>query len=219
MNRDQRAGLESILKYLVDLYGINVNAQVNAHRECTGKQSCLINDFKTSALVGHTDVGYTSCPGENVISELPEIRAMLAKNPPSSLVLNPTKPQIQIASNSTTTKSTTLTSRVNTPSLIGPKIRILLSYQGTGATFSSAIGPRLDIATKNATGALKTLKVRAIGNRVSLTIGRKRVLAESVRLSSSVVRVNSWNRKPTWDTSNTYNDNLFRGTIEVRAQS
>ncbi|HRI35584.1 MAG TPA: SpoIID/LytB domain-containing protein [bacterium] len=53
-----------------------------------------------------------------------------------------------------------------------------------------------------------------------MRVGKKLVrIPEGLRFSASVVRIDSWSRVPAWDTSGTYNDNLFRGTVELRMEN
>lgn len=52
-----------------------------------------------------------------------------------------------------------------------------------------------------------------------MRVGKKLVrIPEGLRFSASAVRIDSWERIPSWDKSRTYNDNLFRGTIELRLE-
>lgn len=74
VNRDQEAGLKSIIKQLSLKYGIDLSKNSPSHKECKGTDTCLFNDSNTPNLVGHRDVGYTTCPGKNLYSLLPEIR-------------------------------------------------------------------------------------------------------------------------------------------------
>ena len=70
------------------------------------------------------------------------------------------------------------------------------------------------------------LKIEAAaGGNLNLVLSEKKIgtlvkkktvkLGKSAFFESDVLRVKSWDRKPSWDKSGTMNDNLFRGKIEV----
>lgn len=52
-------------------------------------------------------------------------------------------------------------------------------------------------------------------DKVALVLGNKRYPFIDVSYSGSLIQITNWNRKPAWDTSGTYNDNIFRGKISV----
>ncbi len=40
------------------------------HKACKVDQECITTDALTSGIVGHRDVGFTSCPGKNLYTVL-----------------------------------------------------------------------------------------------------------------------------------------------------
>lgn len=57
-----------------------------------------------------------------------------------------------------------------------------------------------------------------MGNKVETTMGGRKYKTDIISLSATTVRVNNWIRIPTWDKEKQYNDNEFRGKIEVRIE-
>ncbi|EKD30056.1 MAG: hypothetical protein ACD_78C00169G0001 [uncultured bacterium (gcode 4)] len=122
-------------------------------------------------------------------------------------------------------QSVKVASATNTPSPTQtlakwPTIRIRLSY--TGSTIRLKSGdttlPRLSLGTKLSGTLRKNLELpfEAYGSdKVALVIGGKKYPFEKVALSAKLVAIPNWNRKPAWDTSGMYNDNIFRGKITV----
>ena len=51
-----------------------------------------------------------------------------------------------------------------------------------------------------------------------LTLDGKRYPGRVIGLSGDLVRVNNWDRKPSWDKTGTMNDNVFRGKLEARLE-
>lgn len=74
LNSDQLAGVRSVLQSLSKKYGIDFSKTSYAHRECLSGKSCDAEHYATSNLVGHTDVGYTSCPGKNFYALIPTLK-------------------------------------------------------------------------------------------------------------------------------------------------
>ncbi len=54
--------------------------------------------------------------------------------------------------------------------------------------------------------------------QVQMTLLGKRYRGPIVSLAGTLVRVNNWDRKPSWDKSGLLNDNVFRGKLEARIE-
>lgn len=70
---EQEEAVKRIVEFLSKKYGIDIHKTSTGHKECS-KNGCIINDFATSNLTGHREVGFTSCPGDNLFSIVEDIR-------------------------------------------------------------------------------------------------------------------------------------------------
>lgn len=50
-------------------------------------------------------------------------------------------------------------------------------------------------------------------NQIALVLGKKKYPFSKVEIEANIINIPSWNRKPSWDTTGTMNDNIFRGKI------
>lgn len=66
--------MKSILQSLSKKYGIDFSKTSFSHRECKSSANCDVEDYETANLVGHRDVGYTSCPGANFYAKIPNLK-------------------------------------------------------------------------------------------------------------------------------------------------
>lgn len=70
---EQEQAVKNIVEYLSKKYGIDIHKTSIGHRECK-KDGCLTDDFATPNLTGHREVGFTSCPGDNLFVIVGDIR-------------------------------------------------------------------------------------------------------------------------------------------------
>lgn len=68
--KEQKESILKTLSFLAKKYGIDTGKEADGHKACKVGQECATVDFKTTSLVGHRDVGYTSCPGKNLYTAL-----------------------------------------------------------------------------------------------------------------------------------------------------
>ncbi len=129
--KEQKQSLEKFLTVLSQKYGINTNTTITGHRACKVSEECLTRDFDIKSLVGHRDVGFTSCPGTNLYAELtnnliPKLNKVSKNN---ILVANTVyKPETLIKPTSLTKPKTNIGQPTpNVPENFGPMIRIRLS--------------------------------------------------------------------------------------------
>lgn len=60
------------------------------------------------------------------------------------------------------------------------------------------------------------VSIAPLGNKkLRVSIGKFSYEVDTFSFSAPVVSIDSWIRKPDWDTSGKINDNLFRDTIQV----
>lgn len=228
LNRDQRKWLEDLLVILSKKYGINVTESTTGVRTCkNGSSECLFDESLIKRLHGHRDVGYTSCPGTNLYNTLWELReTIVSKVWNITPVLNteiwkidPVPPEdalvyVAFGSTSTIKKASIPTVRPGKP------IKIKLSYPHTGSIDISSIGKKsfhIQIGNRRInSSSMKSVKVQIDKNqRLLIDISWKKYRATNAIFTADILRIDSWERIPAWDTKKQYNDNLFRGKIHV----
>lgn len=240
VSASQMTSLENLLVYLAQKYGINVEEDTTGFRVCSksADSDCVIETRYVKRLHGHRDVWYTSCPGKNLYSELDKMRSRVASrvwkvklvyNPNPGLI-DPVPPEDMITYVYPWEKSKTqiASSKITTPTLLRPTaslggrpIKIKLSYP-TIDTISLSVAstgiPNIKIDTKKMTGkSLKNINVWIVwNNQLSIKIWEKSYTGKYLEYSAPVVRIDSWTRIPSWDTTKRYNDNLFRSRIIIR---
>ena len=227
--REQKAALTLALGGLARKYGIDVNTSLMGHKACKVDEVCSTNDSLTLGIVGHRDVGYTSCPGKNLYNLLlDEIRPELAAETQGyTLIANSIyRPETLSRPPSQTLESKILTSPVM-PTLNnkGPLIRIKLSIPELNRIDLEVLegNPMLTFDTTNGMAQTQILSIsqnKKPGKKnLELTLSGKRYHGSLVAFEGTLVRVNNWDRKPSWDTSGRLNDNIFRGKLEVRVEA
>lgn len=205
---EQETTLKNLIEHLSKKYGIDIQKTSVGHRECpsNGTQACtLIQDYQTYNLLWHKEVGYTSCPGSNLVSTLWDIR----KNATYTIGLTPIE---NPKANSIPTQNISLNK--------WPIVKIKLSYPTNSIRVKSLITTEsMTIALWDRARALKQgieLRFEPYGtNQILLWLGNKKLRLPEIRLSSSVLEVPGWDRIPTWDKNKIYNDNRFRGTLWI----
>ncbi len=207
---EQEEAIKSIVEYLSKKYGIDIHKTSVGHKECK-KDDCVMDDFSTPNLAGHKEVGFTSCPGDNLFAIVENLRKTESASLGRTLVLSPNYHSVKIASigpaDSLTTK----------PLGKWPIVRIRLSYTGSTIRLKSGdsrlarltIGANSWILKKNPE---LPFEVSASG-KIALVVGKKKYPFSQVALEANIIEIPSWNRKPSWDKTGLMNDNVFRGKI------
>ncbi len=226
--KEQKATLEKFLTALSKKYGIDTNTTLTGHKACKVDEECMTHDYEMKGLVGHRDVGFTSCPGANLYAEindrlLPKLNAsskgyLVNANPTiRPETIKKAKP-IVIVNPRTDPKTNPATPNVATND--GPNIRIKLSVPVLKKIELEAVegNPVLGWDKKSGKVAFDKISVKKVGNKVETTMGGKKYRTETVSLGATVVRINNWIRIPAWDKEKKYNDNEFRGKIEIRVE-
>lgn len=119
--------MKSILQTLSKKYGIDFSKTSFSHRECKSSANCDAEDYETANLVGHKDVGYTSCPGANFYAKIPALKKEAAYSVGQKAVDNP-RYASYLANKSAQTASSQVSSAPSKDVSKGPVVRILLSY-------------------------------------------------------------------------------------------
>lgn len=68
--REQKAAILSTVSFLSEKYGIDTGKTTIGHRACKVWEACATRDSEVLSFMWHRDIGYTSCPGENLYSLL-----------------------------------------------------------------------------------------------------------------------------------------------------
>ncbi len=231
LNADQERGLKSVLETLSKKYGVDFSKTSFSHRECKKGGDCVMDDYETKNLVGHRDVGYTTCPGANLYEAMKKLRDGATYSFGLKPVENP-RAKVLFAASSNPSKNLSKTEALPTLPK-GPNVRVRLSYPESPSVQIEGVfrAPRFGAGTLS--GSLKKnvpLTVEANGSgSLSLVLEsvsktgkpvKKRIRLGSVAFfESDVLRVKSWTRKPAWDKTGNLNDNTFRGKIEIRAEN
>lgn len=231
INRDQKRGIIEIVTHLATKYGIDPSLRTTWARPCGSWESCIWKKVDVPTILGHRDLSITACPGNHLYELLPEIRESVVwkvwiikpiynqKNkyiesrPPEDTYVYVLESTISLISQ---------TPSQSIPSSAGSKNRVKVSLSYTGSSVDiSGFSSRQPIV-KNGVKRLQflkkdTLQVQALRNDLlSIRIGMKSYTWRLITIESDVLRVDSWTRIPTWDTTKKYNDNLFRWRLLVR---
>ncbi len=235
LNRDQIAGLERLIPALAKQYGITLSASVDGV-ECTTPSCETLRKITTKWLIGHRDVRATDCPWGNVY---PLLQRWIAKfdtsyapvyNPesvniesiPANRIMNLT---LKVESSLPSSPLPSLTQQLTIPNTryIWAKFRVKLSTPDVDTISLSTPDtkvPTIQLDRKKIFSKIweKIQVWKVWNNKISIQIWEKYYTGTTVKISHSVVRIDSWDRVPDWDKSWKYNDNLFRDTIRVFAQ-
>ena len=243
LNRDQIAGLERLIPMLAKKYGITLSQEAIG-TPCASSDCSSLQIVKTQSLLGHRDVRSTDCPGANLypyiakwIASLdkaytPVLNQVYAIEPvPAERKMNLSlkkiiSPQGGIFPAANAVSAAVLSPRTTiVPAVryIWPKFRVRLSYPDSTslvlATADGKIGKlTLDQAKVPMQVSQKVQVWIVWNNKLTLKVGENIYTGSVLRLTHTVVRVDSWDRVPDWDKSARYNDNMFRDTIRVIAR-
>lgn len=208
---EQEEAVRKFVEYLSKKYGIDIHQTSVWHKECK-TEGCIINDFITPNLTGHKEVGFTSCPGDTLFSIIQDIRKTETSSKGRTVTINPNYDSTKIAS---------LGSNIIPEKVLEkwPIIRIRLSYTGSTIRLKSwdttlarlTIGVNSWILKKN-----PELPFEVYGtDKIALVLGKKKYPFSKVELAAKFIAIPSWDRKPSWDSTGTMNDNVFRGKISL----
>ena len=230
LNRDQIAWLESIIVSLAQKYWITLSDNKKWVKRCDKLGCRLFETVTTKSLLGHTDVGFTDCPGDDIHDRISDMIQRLNRsykpvlNPinwpiqplPRDLVLNRELKTVvtEIPSTSPTIAP------IKSVRYIGQKFRVKLSYPDATnivlATADGFAGKLFIDKKKTVLPVSQKIKISVLWeDKLGIIVGNKFYSGSELKLSHSVVRIDSWSRIPDWDKSWRYNDNVFRDTIRV----
>lgn len=209
---EQQESLVRLLKTLTKRYGIDPHASALTYRECGVKESCLFRTQETPTISGHRDIGVTSCPGDAFAPEIPRIRDIVAARSVDEKLILPQSTLGYIKNPPLNTLSERRMSE--------PYIRVRLSYDLPTAIISSASGGLVIRTPARPIIRLQRDEQVSIAKTSSgylLEYRGERQVVPSMTLSARVLRIDSWDRRPTWDTTGRYRDHLFRGFLQFPA--
>lgn len=118
------------------------------------------------------------------------------------------------------TPSTVTSPTPNAPSSVSNTntIRVRLGYSAESATISSS-GTFRVISDGTATGTVQSgdqVRIEKNETQVRLNSQNSGIIRLVPEQNGNVFTISSWNRSPAWDTNSRYNDNRFRGILELR---
>ncbi len=67
-----------MISFVAKKYGITLRHRVAGWKKCLSKSCGILQKIYTYGLVGHGEVGYTTCPGENIKTYIPTWRRQLS---------------------------------------------------------------------------------------------------------------------------------------------
>lgn len=94
---EQREAVANMVEYLSKKYGIDIHKTSTGHKECKD-DTCLLDDFPIPNLTGHREIGFTSCPGDNLFALIEDLRKTETASIGRKVVINSTYNSTQIAS-------------------------------------------------------------------------------------------------------------------------
>lgn len=196
----QKVGVEWAIWLLAKKYWIDVNQKSIWHKECSDTDSCLLKDFEVWNLSWHKDVWYTACPWANLYSIIQEFRD---NGKLYSAWLIP-------IANKVVLDSTKLSK--------WPNIKIRLSYTWSMAEIKSYSNEKMKLTVGNRSWYTKLNYLRfepRWTDQIALVVWKKSLKIPFIKISSTILEVSSWSRKPSWDKSWLVNDNKFRWSISI----
>ncbi|MFK7780011.1 MAG: N-acetylmuramoyl-L-alanine amidase [Candidatus Gracilibacteria bacterium] len=236
VNINQYNALKALTKYLIVKYDIDLTEKSYFHYECKGDdcEKPLKTELKYP-IIGHRDAGYTACPGEKLYKQLDILRRELLKDP------------ISIA-NVYRKKIFNILGRFSDEKLIDVLVRVeddleetinsnKLKLKGFIIDYFEYKNDKKIVIVQNEDENIKiklsypnndaiTIKtgdvlvdITRIGNSIYIKGKKFNVLKIPKKDPESILKITSWNRIPTWDTGEKYNDNKFRGDLIIYAKN
>ncbi len=234
----QYKSLKKLVLYLSNKYGIDLNEKYDYHKDCTWKNcSFYIDSYKSSTLVWHRDVGNTSCPGDALYAQLQDLKKELQKDTKWFTYIK-NQASLKTALDLKLDKLSEY-DLLKMLAIIDYKIEqkknkdiILLrnkvyrkikskatkSYQSVMLWYdkNNKISIKLSYPDEN------NIKIIKWKNDYEIKISSWKLLINDklykdiVTIKSekwSYLEISSWNRIPTWDKEQKYNDNKFVGDL------
>lgn len=229
INRDQKNGIIEAWVYLAKKYGIDPGGMTSGARLCSSSESCIWKKVSVPTILWHRDLSLTACPWENLYKLLPEIRnSIVWKVWNIKPIYNPriksieTRPKedeyIYVLKWTQPTSISTAPPIRSSPSKT--RVKVALSYSGSNVDISwwTSKQPIVKNGVKRLSFLQKdSLHIQALrDDLLMIRIGMKSYTGRTLTIDSDLIRIDSWQRIPSWDTTKKYNDNLFRWKIIVR---
>ncbi|EKD65960.1 MAG: hypothetical protein ACD_49C00073G0003 [uncultured bacterium (gcode 4)] len=194
----QKSAIEETVQFLAKKYWIDINKTSIWHKECS-TSDCLLKNYEVPNLIWHKDIGYTTCPGNNLYTNIWDIKYYeLAYTRWLTYIEN---------------------KDIDAPKNLAkwPNIKIRLSYTGSSIDIKSFTNEKMRISLWNKSWYVSgTLKFGTKWtDKLRLYYKNKAYSLSNLKIESSVLEIPSWSRIPSWDTSKQYNDNKFRWSLYV----
>ncbi|NDK08511.1 hypothetical protein EOM39_04685 [Candidatus Gracilibacteria bacterium] len=237
----QYAALKKLVLNLTEKYGIDLNDTHDYHRDCVGKNcKFYIESYKNSTLVGHRDVGNTSCPGDKLYEQIQTLKNELKLKTKG---FTPIRNKVQSKKDATDAKLDKLSEH----QLL--KLLASLDYKLEKSDNQDLKSLRSKVFIKIREKYIKNTKIVTSGydknNKIDIKLSypledyikivkgkteyeikvnsgmlliNDSIEKEKVTIKSdkgSYLEIDSWDRIPEWDKQKKYNDNKFRGYITL----
>ena len=232
INKKQYDSLKKLSLYLLKKYNIDLTEKTYFHEECfwdSCKKPLLTK--KMYPIIWHRDAWHTSCPWDKLYAQINNMRRELLKEPifvkkllykrifpklvkfkDEQLIDILAKVESRLDINKTdkdlTLKDLLISyfdfkkkkSDINNK-IENKKIRVKLSY------------PNNDFISIRAWKLV--FDIKRVWNQIEIKWTKFDKLTIPKNYPSTILTITSWDRKPTWDTSWKYNDNLFKGDLTI----
>ncbi len=232
INEKQYDSLKKLSLYLLKKYDIDLTEKTYFHEECFW-DSCEkpLLTKKMYPIIWHRDAWHTSCPWDKLYAQIDNMRRELLKEPifakkllykrifpklvkfkDEQLIDILAKVESRLDINKTdkdlTLKDLLISyfdfkkkkSDINNK-IENKKIRVKLSY------------PNNDFISIRAWKLV--FDIKRVWNQIEIKWTKFDKLTIPKNYPSTILTITSWDRKPTWDTSWKYNDNLFKGDLTI----
>jgi peptidoglycan hydrolase-like amidase len=240
INEKQYEWLKNLTKYLVEKYDIDLTEKTYFHEDCLWNE-CIrpLTSKLMYPITWHRDAWHTSCPWDALYLQIDQLRRELLKEPIVTKKLYEKRifakleefkdeQLISILANIESSLDTTFNSqkskvkdllisyfknkeekksdtKINVENDEEQKIKIKLSY------------PNKDKITIKSWRA--SFELTRVGNDIYVKWQKYNILTIPKRYPDTILQITSWDRKPSWDTSWKYNDNMFRWDLTVYAKN
>jgi len=232
VNKDQQQWIIDAIGYIAEKYGINLSQKSKAVYSCTWWDCSSIQTHDVFMLSWHRDYNPTACPWKNLYDIIPNLRKTFSwktylpvynteyfmDNLPEDEVMNMSLKETE--SSSSIRISNDNQKKITKVRYLGQKFKLKLSYPEKEfidiSSYTKSSINMLMGRNKIIVPAWSSIKVWIVWNsKLEVKLWEKTYNTDTIRISWNILRIDSWNRVPAWDTRKIYNDNLFRDTLSL----
>lgn len=241
INPQQQKALKQLMSYLIQKYEIDLNAWNYFHRECLWENcSQPIISEKLDPIIWHRDAGHTDCPWEELYAQMQEIAFELRSELWFSLInsqkikkslknisqdkLNKLWLQIDTYMQKLDEKNSDDWKKIMYLKEVIKHLKDESNFHEKFDVFTHKNIEKENIKVKLSyphedyiaiSDGIKNIEIIKDGNKLIDFSTKKSEKFYYIKGQREYLEIKSWERKPAWDTSNTYNDNKFRGDLLV----